>query len=41
MPSGVDSRAAGLWLVLAVGVLVLGGVAWSLVGQVRRKPGPD
>lgn len=39
MPRGVDSKSAGLWLVLALGVLVLGAVAWSLLRQLdRAKP---
>jgi hypothetical protein len=38
LPRGVDQKTAGLWLVLALGVLVLGGVAWSLLRQVNAKP---
>jgi hypothetical protein len=38
LPRGVDSKTAGLWLVLLLGVLLLGGVAWSLLKQVNGKP---
>ena len=33
--AGVDTKTATLWAVLAVGVLVLGGVAWALLRQVN------
>ena len=35
LPRGVDTKTATLWAVLAVGVLVLGGVAWALLRQVN------
>ena len=38
LPRGVDGKTAGLWLVLAVGVLLLGGVAWTLLRQLNAKP---
>jgi hypothetical protein len=38
LPRGVDGKTAGLWLVLAVGVLLLGGVAWTLMRQLNAKP---
>ena len=38
LPRGVDQKTAGLWLVLALGVLVLGAVAWSLLRQVNARP---
>jgi hypothetical protein len=38
LPRGLDVRTAGLWAVLLAGVLVLGGVAWSLLRQLRRTP---
>lgn len=34
LPRGMDTRSAALWLVLLAGVLLLGGVAWSLLRQV-------
>jgi hypothetical protein len=37
LPRGVDAKAAALWLVLGLGVLLLGGVAWALLGQVNTK----
>jgi hypothetical protein len=37
LPRGVDSKTAGLWLVLTLGVLLLGGVAWSLLRQINAK----
>ncbi|MEJ8838557.1 DUF3999 family protein [Ramlibacter sp. AN1133] len=37
LPRGVDGKTAGLWLVLGVGVLLLGGVAWSLLRQLDAK----
>ena len=39
LPRGVDTRTASLWAVLAVGVLLLGGVAWTLLRQVNAKDG--
>lgn len=39
LPRGVDGKTAGLWLVLVLGVLLLGGVAWSLLRQVDRPRG--
>ena len=39
LPHGVDGKTAGLWLVLVLGVLLLGAVAWSLLKQVDRPPG--
>lgn len=39
LPRGVDGKTAGLWLVLVLGVLLLGAVAWSLLRQVDRKSG--
>lgn len=38
LPEGVDARSATLWAVLLVGVVVLGGVAWSLLRQVNAPP---
>lgn len=38
LPRGVDTKTAGLWAVLLAGVLLLGGVAWSLLRQVNAKP---
>lgn len=38
LPRGVDGKTATLWLVLVLGVLVLGAVAWSLLRQVNGKP---
>ncbi|RYY55952.1 MAG: DUF3999 family protein, partial [Comamonadaceae bacterium] len=35
LPEGTDARTAGLWAVLAIGVLVLGAVAWKLVRQLE------
>jgi hypothetical protein len=40
LPRGLDGRTAGLWAVLLVAVLVLGGVAWSLLRQVKRGEQP-
>ncbi|MDB5858027.1 MAG: hypothetical protein JWQ76_1716, partial [Ramlibacter sp.] len=40
MPRGLDTRTAGLWAVLVIGVLVLGGVAWSLLRQVKQDDQP-
>ena len=39
LPREVDEKIAGLWLVLGLGVLLLGGVALLLLRQVGRKPG--
>jgi hypothetical protein len=39
LPRGVEPRTVLLWLVLGGGVLVLGGVAWSLLRQINRKGG--
>lgn len=39
LPRGVEPRTALLWLVLGGGVLLLGGVAWSLLRQLNRKEG--
>jgi hypothetical protein len=36
LPRGVEPRAALLWAVLLLGVVLLGGVAWSLLRQVSR-----
>ncbi|GAB3646989.1 DUF3999 family protein [Ramlibacter alkalitolerans] len=41
LPRGVDGKTAGLWLVLGAGVLLLGGVAWSLLRQLAGPPGQD
>lgn len=35
LPRGVDTKTATLWGVLALGVLLLGGVAWALLRQVN------
>lgn len=40
MPQGLDTRTAGLWAVLALGVLLLGAVAFSLLRQLKRDAGP-
>lgn len=37
LPRGLEPRTALLWVVLVGGVLVLGGVAWSLLRQINRK----
>jgi hypothetical protein len=39
VPGGVDAKVAGLWLVLALAVLVLGTVAWLLLRQLNAKEG--
>lgn len=39
LPRGVEPRTALLWVVLGGGVLLLGGVAWSLLRQLNRKGG--
>jgi hypothetical protein len=36
LPRGIEPRSAVLWAVLLLGVLLLGGVAWSLLRQVTR-----
>ena len=38
LPDGVPIRTAMLWVVLGVGVLALGAVAFSLLRQLRSKP---
>lgn len=38
LPAGVDTRAAMLWGVLILGVLLLGGVAWSLMRNLGKTP---
>lgn len=40
MPHGLDTRTAGLWAVLTLGVLLLGAVAFSLLRQLKRDGGP-
>jgi hypothetical protein len=35
LPRGVDEKIAGLWLVLGLGVLLLGGVAWALLREMN------
>lgn len=40
LPAGVEPRTALLWAVLAGGVLLLGGVAWSLLRQLNRGGNP-
>ncbi|MCE3270373.1 MAG: hypothetical protein K0S57_770 [Ramlibacter sp.] len=40
MPHGLDTRTAGLWAVLTLGVLLLGAVAFSLLRQLKRDAGP-
>lgn len=40
LPRGVEPRTALLWAVLAGGVLLLGGVAWSLLRQLNRDGSP-
>lgn len=37
LPRGVEPRTAGLWAVLLAGVLLLGGVAWTLLRQLAGK----
>jgi hypothetical protein len=37
LPRHVDGKTASLWLVLALGVLLLGGVAWALLRQLNAK----
>ena len=37
LPDGVSLRSVLLWVVLGVGVLALGGVAFSLVRQMAAK----
>lgn len=36
LPRGVEPRVALLWAVLGFGVLLLGGVAWALLRQMRK-----
>jgi hypothetical protein len=38
LPAGVSDKAALLWAVLIAGVLLLGGVAWSLLRQLKSPP---
>jgi hypothetical protein len=38
--AGVSRRTALLWAVLIAGVLLLGGVAWSLMRQLKAAPPP-
>ncbi|MES2999880.1 MAG: DUF3999 family protein [Pseudomonadota bacterium] len=38
--AGISQRAALLWAVLIAGVLLLGGVAWSLMRQLKAAPPP-
>jgi hypothetical protein len=40
LPRGVEPRTALLWAVLGGGVLLLGGVAWSLLRQLNRGDSP-
>jgi len=37
-PAGVSEKTAVLWAVLIAGVLLLGGVAWSLMRQLKSAP---
>jgi hypothetical protein len=37
-PAGLSDKAALLWAVLIVGVLLLGRVAWSLLRQLKTPP---
>jgi hypothetical protein len=39
LPHGLDAKTAGLWFVLAVGVLLLAGVSWSLLRQLKARGG--
>lgn len=39
LPAGTDSRSVMLWAILLVAVLVLGGVAWSLLKQLNQSKG--
>ena len=38
LPAGADPRTVGLWLVLALGVALLGGVAFALLRQLQAQP---
>jgi hypothetical protein len=38
--AGISQRTALLWAVLIAGVLLLGGVAWSLMRQLKTAPPP-
>ncbi|MBK9236141.1 MAG: DUF3999 family protein [Rhodoferax sp.] len=40
LPAGTEQRSVALWTVLLVGVLVLGGVAYTLLRQLSAKPAP-
>ena len=40
LPAGTEQRSVALWAVLLVGVLVLGGVAYTLLRQLSAKPTP-
>lgn len=40
LPAGTEQRSVALWAVLLVGVLVLGGVAYTLLRQLSTKPTP-
>ncbi|MDP2170059.1 MAG: DUF3999 family protein [Rhodocyclaceae bacterium] len=40
LPVGTEQRSVMLWAVLLLGVLVLGGVAYSLMRQLSAKPVP-
>jgi hypothetical protein len=39
LPRDFDEKTTGLWLVLVLAVLVLGGVAWSLLQQLNERRG--
>ena len=38
LPAGLTDKAAVLWAVLIVGVLLLGAVAWGLLRQLKTPP---
>ncbi len=40
LPAGTEQRSVALWAVLLVGVLVLGGVAYTLLRQLSARPTP-
>ncbi|RYY57298.1 MAG: DUF3999 family protein, partial [Comamonadaceae bacterium] len=40
MPAGTDTRTLSLWAVLAIGLAVLGAVAWGLLRQMGREGKP-
>ena len=40
LPAGTERRSVMLWAVLLLGVLVLGGVAYTLLRQLSAKPAP-